>query len=84
MSAPEILMRSNTADLGDATAEPQCCVFAARAHPLQRLYRLFDDRACVMFARSTDTGTPELLRLCPLFADRTQEGHKHTGLGRTW
>jgi hypothetical protein len=25
-----------------------------------------------------------LRRLCPLFADRTQEGRKHTGLGRTW
>jgi hypothetical protein len=35
-------------------------------------------------ARSTDTGTPELRRLCPLFAGRTQEGRKHTGLGRTW
>jgi hypothetical protein len=26
----------------------------------------------------------ELRRLCPLFADRTQEGDKQTGLGRTW
>src|SRR5206468_798719 len=28
--------------------------------------------------------TQELRRLCPLFAERAQEGGKQAGLGRTW
>jgi hypothetical protein len=36
---------------------------------------------CRQIARSQ---AQELLRLCPLFADRAQEGDKQTGLGRTW
>lgn len=35
-------------------------------------------------AESIATGTPELPRLCPLFADRAQDGDKQTRLGRTW
>ena len=38
--------------------------------------------SCV--ARSTESGTRELRRLSPLFAERAQEGGKQTGLGRTW
>ena len=38
----------------------------------------------LMFARSTEVRTQELRRLCPLFADRAQEGDEQTGLGRTW
>lgn len=41
-------------------------------------------RTCVMFAKWTEAGTQELRRLCPLFADRTQEDGKRTGRGRTW
>jgi hypothetical protein len=35
-------------------------------------------------ARSSEARTQELRRLCPLFAERAQEGGKQTGLGRTW
>jgi hypothetical protein len=35
-------------------------------------------------ARLSKVRTQELRRLCPLFADRAQEGGKPTGLGRTW
>ena len=54
-----------------------------RADSLQRLCRLFGGPARVMFAGSTET-RQELRRLCPLSADRTQEGDKQTGLGWTW
>jgi hypothetical protein len=40
-------------------------------------------RTCVMFAKWTEARTPELHRLCPLFADRTQEDGKQTGRGQT-
>ena len=33
-------------------------------------------RTCVMFAKWTEARTQELHRLCPLFADRTQEDGK--------
>lgn len=55
-----------------------------RADSLQPLCRLFGGRTCVMFVRSTEARMQELRRLCPLFADRTQEGDTHTGLGPTW
>jgi hypothetical protein len=35
-----------------------------------------------MFAKWTETTTQELHRLCPLFADRTQEDGKQTGRGQ--
>jgi hypothetical protein len=35
-------------------------------------------------ARSSEARTQELRRLCPLFAERAQEGDERTGLGRTW
>src|SRR5947208_3632908 len=35
-----------------------------------------------MFAKWTETRTQELHRLCPLFADRTQEDGKQTGRGQ--
>jgi hypothetical protein len=39
-------------------------------------------RTCVMFAKWTEARTQELHRLCPLFADRTQEDGKQTGRGQ--
>ena len=36
-----------------------------------------------MFARSNKAMTQALRRLCPLFADPTQDGDKQTGLRRT-
>jgi len=35
-------------------------------------------------ARLSEVRTQELRRLCPLFADRAQEGGKPTGLAPTW
>jgi hypothetical protein len=35
-----------------------------------------------MFAKWTEARTQELHRLCPLFADRTQEDAKQTGRGQ--
>jgi hypothetical protein len=37
-----------------------------------------------MFAKSTEARTPELWRLCRLFADRTQDGAKQTVVGPIW
>src|SRR5712672_3495625 len=39
-------------------------------------------RTCVMFAKWTEARTQEPHRLCPLFADRTQEDGKQTGRGQ--
>ena len=39
-------------------------------------------RTCVIFAKWTEARTQELHRLCPLFADRTQEDGKQTGRGQ--
>ena len=39
-------------------------------------------RTCVMFAKWTEARTQELHRLCPLFADRTQEDGKQSGRGQ--
>ena len=39
-------------------------------------------RTCVMVAKWTKARTQELHRLCPLFADRTQEDGKQTGRGQ--
>jgi hypothetical protein len=44
---------------------------------------VYERASCV--AGSTEAGTRELRRLCPLFAERAQEGGgKQTGLSRTW
>jgi hypothetical protein len=56
----------------------------SRACLLHWVYRVFADRMYVMFARSTEPGTQELLPLCSLFADRMPEGDEQTGLARTW
>ena len=39
---------------------------------------------CVVCRPSTEVGMRELRRLCPLFAERAQEGGNQTGLSRTW
>jgi len=53
-----------------------CRLIAAAMSTLWRAARAF------MFAKWTETRTQELHRLCPLFADRTQEDGKQTGRGQ--
>src|SRR6266516_8059903 len=62
-----------------------CKVLGLAAHPRapnRRFGLSLAGRTCVMFAKWTEARTQELHRLCPLFADRTQEDGKQTGRGQ--
>jgi len=64
------VLQHRVGEIGD------CRLIAAAMSTLWRAARAF------MFAKWTETRTQELHRLCPLFADRTQEDGKQTGRGQ--
>jgi hypothetical protein len=53
-----------------------------RACLLQSICQAFGNARASRVAKSIEAMTPELRRLCPLFADRTPEGDEQTRLGR--
>jgi hypothetical protein len=64
---------------GSASCQHIPCRFVAVGMPTRRVH---ERASCV--ARSTEARMRELRRLCPLFAERAQEGGKQTGLSRMW